>query len=114
MSFIVAIILGIQGNESAWRVQHYNSIEEFRTRERKWTIGGIIVLGIMIIPILTSTMIMVINPAEMLKKARDSQRISDLNTLNTAISMYLVDSSNPNLGSNQYYYVSNNINPGVI
>ena len=110
--FIVAIILGVRGSESAWRAQRYNSINEFKTRERKWTIAGIILVVIIsILSILAITMMIVINPAEMLKKARDSQRISDLNILKTAINLYLSDSSNPNLGSDQYYYVSNNINP---
>ena len=55
----------------------------------------LIVIGIL--AILSTTLIIVINPAEMLKKARDSQRISDLNTVKTAIAMYLTDVSNPDL-----------------
>jgi hypothetical protein len=49
-------------------------------------------------------MIIVINPAEMLRKARDSQRISDLNTLKTAISVYLTDVASPSMGNTTYTY----------
>jgi len=56
----------------------------------------LIVIGIL--AILSTTMLLVINPAEMLRKARDSQRISDLNTLKTAISFYLLNVSSPSIG----------------
>jgi prepilin-type N-terminal cleavage/methylation domain-containing protein len=67
----------------------------------------LIVIGIL--AILSTTMILVINPAEMLKKARDSQRISDLNNLKSAISLYLTDVSNPSFGSSTYVYISNGL-----
>jgi prepilin-type N-terminal cleavage/methylation domain-containing protein len=57
----------------------------------------LIVIGIL--AILSTTMILVINPAELLKKARDSQRISDLNTLKTAIAYYLTNASTVSMGS---------------
>ena len=56
----------------------------------------LIVIGIL--AILSTTMLLVINPAEMLRKARDSQRISDLNTLKTAIGFYLLNVSSPSIG----------------
>ena len=49
-------------------------------------------------------MMIVINPAEMLKRARDSQRISDLNTLKTAIAMYLTEVSSASLTNGSYAY----------
>ena len=57
----------------------------------------LIVIGIL--AILSTTMIIVINPAEMLKKARDSQRISDLNTLKSAIAYFITSTSTPSIGS---------------
>jgi len=62
----------------------------------------LIVIGIL--AILSTTMILVINPAEMLRKARDSQRISDLNTLKTAIAIYLTDVASASLSSGSYAY----------
>jgi len=56
----------------------------------------LIVIGIL--AILSTTIVLVINPAELLRKARDAQRISDLNTMKTAIAYYLVDVSDPGLG----------------
>ena len=56
----------------------------------------LIVIGIL--AILSTTVILVINPAQLLKKARDSQRISDLNTLKTAIAYYITEAANPDIG----------------
>ena len=57
----------------------------------------LIVIGIL--AILSTTVILVINPAQLLKKARDSQRISDLNTMKTAIAYYITETSTPSIGS---------------
>ena len=43
---IMIIVLGIKGNEWAWRSQRYNSIAEFKAREKKWAIAGFVVFGI--------------------------------------------------------------------
>ena len=48
----------------------------------------LIVIGIL--SILSTTVVLVINPAQLLKKARDAQRISDLNTVKTAIAYILL------------------------
>jgi len=57
----------------------------------------LIVIGIL--AILSTTIILVINPAQLLKKARDSQRISDLNTMKTAIAYYITEAADPDIGS---------------
>jgi len=57
----------------------------------------LIVIGIL--SILSTTVILVINPAQLLKKARDSQRISDLNTLKTAIAYYITEAPTPSIGT---------------
>ena len=56
----------------------------------------LIVIGIL--AILSTTVILVINPAQLLMKARDSQRISDLNTVKTAIAYYITETSSPSIG----------------
>lgn len=56
----------------------------------------LIVIGIL--AILSTTVVLVINPAELLAKARDSQRISDLNTVKTAIAYYITEKGNPYIG----------------
>lgn len=55
----------------------------------------LIVIGIMVI--LGTVLILVLNPAETLKKARDNQRISDLATVKTALGLYLTDVSSTDL-----------------
>jgi len=64
----------------------------------------LIVIGIL--AILSTTMILVINPAELLKKARDSQRMSDLSTVKTAIAYYLTNASTISMGSTITTYSS--------
>lgn len=47
----------------------------------------LIVIGIL--AILATTVTVILNPAELLRQARDSQRLSDLESLNTAINLYV-------------------------
>jgi uncharacterized protein (TIGR02145 family)/prepilin-type N-terminal cleavage/methylation domain-containing protein len=55
----------------------------------------LIVIGI--IAILSVALVFVLNPAEALKKARDSQRMSDLNTLKKAIGIYTTTIASPKM-----------------
>lgn len=57
-----------------------------------------LLIVIAIIAVLSVIIVFVLNPAETLKKSRDSQRIADLNTLKTALGIYLTTVSNPDLG----------------
>lgn len=56
-----------------------------------------LLIVIAIIAILSVMLIIVINPVETLRKSRDSQRISDLNTLKTAMGVYTTTIASPNL-----------------
>ena len=49
----------------------------------------LIVIGIL--AILTAAVVIVLNPAELLKQARDSQRLTDLDALKNAIVLYIAD-----------------------
>lgn len=53
-----------------------------------------LLIVIAILAILSVTLVLVLNPAESLRKSRDTQRMSDLATLKTAIGLYLT-SVNP-------------------
>jgi len=46
---------------------------------------------IAILAVLAVAVVVVLNPAELIKQARDTTRISDLAALNSAISLYLAD-----------------------
>jgi prepilin-type N-terminal cleavage/methylation domain-containing protein len=65
--------------------------------------GGFTLLELLIViailAILSVALVIVLNPAETLKKARDAQRISDLSTMKTAIGLYTTSTSSPTLGS---------------
>jgi len=59
-----------------------------------------------IVAILSVVVILTLNPAELLKQARDSNRVSDLSTLKSAISLYLADYSTPFVGTSTLCYIS--------
>jgi prepilin-type N-terminal cleavage/methylation domain-containing protein len=57
----------------------------------------LIVIGIL--AILATTVVLVLNPAQILAETRDTQRISDLAAVNSAIGLYLATASSPTFGS---------------
>lgn len=56
-----------------------------------------LLIVISILSILSVAVILVLNPAETLRKARDSQRISDLASLKTALGIYTTSLASPDL-----------------
>ncbi len=55
----------------------------------------LIVIGIL--AVLATITVLVLNPAELFRQARDSQRISDLGSLKGAISLYLTTVTSPDI-----------------
>ncbi|MBI4119783.1 MAG: type II secretion system protein [Parcubacteria group bacterium] len=68
----------------------------------------LIVIGIL--AILATVAVLIINPAELLAQARDTQRISDLGTVNAAIGLYLATVSTTDLTDNDLNCSSSNVN----
>jgi len=56
----------------------------------------LIVIGIL--AVLSTATVLMLNPAQMLAESRDTQRMNDLNTLSTAISLMQATSACPSLG----------------
>jgi len=50
INVIMVFVLLFKGNEWAWRNKHWESVEEFKSVQRKWAIWGLIILilGILI------------------------------------------------------------------
>jgi len=65
-------------------------------KEKGFTLVELIVV-IGIIVILAAILIAALNPAELIKRARDTRRINDLAALNRALAYYLADVEYPNL-----------------
>ncbi len=61
---------------------------------------------IAVIAILSVVIVLVLNPAELLRQSRDATRVSDMASLNTAIGLFSADQSNGTLGSANTIYVS--------
>jgi len=59
---------------------------------------------IAIVAVLAVTVILTLNPAQLLRQARDSNRTQDLSTMKSAISLYLADVSSPSLGTSTLCY----------
>jgi len=57
---------------------------------------------IAILAVLAVAVVLVLNPAELIKQARDTTRISDLAALNSAIALYLADVASPSIGTTSY------------
>jgi prepilin-type N-terminal cleavage/methylation domain-containing protein len=73
--------------------------------ERGFTLIELLVV-IAILAVLASVVVLVLNPAELLAQARDTTRISDTRTLNTAIALYLTDMAGPLAPSYTTCYLS--------
>ena len=54
-----------------------------------------LMIVIAILAILAAVVIFALNPAELFRRARDSQRMSDLRVLSSALSYYLADVTTP-------------------
>ena len=72
-------------------------------RKRGFTLIELLVV-IAIIAVLAVVVILTLNPAELLRQSRDSSRLSDTATLKSAISVYLVDVTSPNIASSSAGY----------
>lgn len=66
--------------------------------EKGFTLIELLVV-LALVAILSVVVILTLNPAELLKQARDSNRTSDLSTLKSAISLYMADVSSPSIGT---------------
>ena len=60
----------------------------------------LVVIGVL--AILTAAVVVVLNPAELLAQARDTQRMSDLDAIRGAVSLYLVATTTPVFGTTVY------------
>lgn len=76
----------------------------YNTRESFTLIELLVVVSI--ISILAVFVIMTLNPAELLRQGRDSQRVSDLDTINHALGLFQVDNANGSLGTASITYIS--------
>ena len=56
-----------------------------------------LLIVITILAILATLVLVILNPAELLAQTRDAQRLSDLDTIRSAVSLYLADVSSPDL-----------------
>lgn len=58
-----------------------------------------LLIVIAILAVLATVVVLVLNPAEYLRQARDSQRLNDLDAVKNALNLYVVSTSSPSLGT---------------
>jgi len=49
VNFVMIFILGLKGSEWAWKNKHWQSIEQFKSVQKRWALGGFIVWIVMIL-----------------------------------------------------------------
>ena len=87
---------------------HRNSIimkTKKKGKKKGFTLIELLVV-IAIIAILSVVVVLTLNPAEMLRRSRDSNRASDLSVIKTAIGLYLADVSTTAMGTANTCYVA--------
>jgi prepilin-type N-terminal cleavage/methylation domain-containing protein len=73
--------------------------------KRGFTLIELLVV-VAIVAVLAAVVVLTLNPAGMLQEARDSGRLSDMATLQSAVSLSLADSPSESLGAPSVLYVS--------
>lgn len=73
-------------------------------QEKGFTLIELLIV-IAIVAVLATVVVLTLNPAELLRQARDSNRISDLSTLKSAMSLYLADGQSTSAWNNVTCYV---------
>jgi prepilin-type N-terminal cleavage/methylation domain-containing protein len=75
-----------------------NRLAPFKRSGKGFTLIELLVV-IAIVAVLAVVVILVLNPAELLRQARDSNRLADLSTVQKGISIYMADAKTPILGT---------------
>jgi prepilin-type N-terminal cleavage/methylation domain-containing protein len=66
--------------------------------KRGFTLVELLIV-IAILAVLAAAVVIVLNPGELLAQARDSQRLSDMDTLKNALAIYVAQAASPDLGA---------------
>ena len=65
VTVIVVVVLGLKGNEWAWRNKKWESVDQFHAAQRKWAVAAAIVWGIILLAVIAAVALpFLIGPSE--------------------------------------------------
>ena len=77
----------------------------YKSNNSSFTLIELLVV-LALVAILSVVVVLTLNPAELIKQARDSNRLSDLSTINTALNLFSADVTSGFMGTSTVVYVS--------
>jgi hypothetical protein len=92
---IWVFVLGFKGGEWAWKNRHWDSVEHFKSTQRKWAIAGLIFLLVPVV-IMVFVVIAMVNAARDPSSAgnaivRDATRLNNVRSVMTSLELYYND-----------------------
>jgi prepilin-type N-terminal cleavage/methylation domain-containing protein len=80
-------------------------LNNLRNKTASFTLVELLIV-IAILAVLAAAVVIVLNPAELLAQARDSQRVTDMRTVKDAIDLFVIDNHAVPLGVDERVYIS--------
>jgi hypothetical protein len=94
IGLIMSIVLGIKGNEWAWKNRRFESIDQFKQVQRAWTrIGVIIYITVAALSMIAVGILVFFSLNSANSKASDARRMSDVESIYSGIAQYAVDNN---------------------
>ena len=94
VGFIMNIVLGIKGNEWAWRNKKWDSVANFKTTQRTWAIVGLVLL----IPYVIGTFgvfaaIVIPNVGRFIGRGEEEARRTEYHNMSSAVIALMIDNN---------------------
>ncbi|MBI1974731.1 MAG: prepilin-type N-terminal cleavage/methylation domain-containing protein [Parcubacteria group bacterium] len=88
-------------------------VRTIQQRQKGFTLLELLIV-VAILAILSGVTIIVLNPSEMLRRARDAQRVSDLKTIAGAMGIWITGTSSPTLSDDDALWCKDQPDPDAI
>ncbi len=91
VGFVMSIVLGVKGNEWAWKSKRWNSVEHFKNTQKTWAWVGlvIVVFAFLVLPILAA--IIVPNVSKFIDDGGTEANDTELSNVRLAVTAMMAD-----------------------